>query len=98
MLTYVNVSSFRFNIESDIIHCRCGGESVLLDAGNLQRRNYWLRRLRQERKSFSGRCMYLVQHHEMWPQFPLMGLVGVPYVAQSKGVVEHDVCVELHWL
>ena len=91
-LTYVNVTSFRLNIKSDIVLCRCGGESLLLEAGNLQRRNYWLRRLRQERRSFAGRCMYLVQHRELWPHFALRGLVGVLYVTQGKDVVGCDVC------
>jgi len=91
MLTYFNVTSSIFNIESNIVLCRCGGESLLLEAGNLQRRNHWLRRLRQERRSFAGRCMYLVQHRELWPHFPLRGLVGVLYAMQSKDVVGCDV-------
>jgi len=92
MLTYVNVTSFILNIESNVVLCRCGEESVLLEAGNLQKRNYWLRRLRQERRSFAGRCMYLVQHRELWPHFPLRGLVGVLYATQSKDVVGCNVC------
>jgi hypothetical protein len=97
-LMWVNVRSFRLNIKSDIVLCRCGGESLLLEAGNLQRRNYWLRRLRQERRSFAGRCMYLVQHRELWPHFDLRGLVGVLYVTQSKDIVGRDVCgPQLAW-
>ena len=84
ILTCVNVTSFRLNIKNDTVLCRCGGESLLLEAGNPQRRDYWLRRLRQERKSFAGRCMYLIQHRELWPHFALRGLVGILYVTQRK--------------
>ena len=81
-LLKVNVTSFRLNFISFVVLCRCGGESLLLEAGNLQRRNYWLRRLRQERRSFAGKCMYLAEHRELWPHFAVKGLVGVLFVAQ----------------
>ena len=94
----VTVTFFRLDIKSNAVLCRCGGESLLLESGSVQRRNYWLRRLRQERRSFAGRCMYLVQHPELWPHFALRGLVGVLYFIQSKDVARHDVCVNLQWL
>jgi hypothetical protein len=74
-----------FNIDRDyiktnIVYHRSGGESLQLDAGNLQRRNYWLERLRKERRSFGGRCLYLVQHPELRACFtPRGNLVGVLY-------------------
>lgn len=52
---------------------RSGGESLQIEAGNLQRRDYWLARLRQERRSFGARCLYLIQHPELWACFALRG-------------------------
>lgn len=65
------------HIKTNFVHCRSGGESLLLDAGNLQRRTYWLERLRKARKSFGGRCLYLVQDPELRACFaPKGNLVG----------------------
>ncbi|XP_023719793.1 TBC1 domain family member 2B isoform X3 [Cryptotermes secundus] len=55
---------------------RSGAESLQIKAGNLQRRDYWLARLRQERRSFGARCLYLIQHPELWACFALRGNLG----------------------
>ncbi|XP_069694446.1 TBC1 domain family member 2B-like isoform X4 [Periplaneta americana] len=48
---------------------RSGDECLQLEAGNAKRRNYWLSYLRQERRSFGGRRLYLVQHPELRARF-----------------------------
>jgi hypothetical protein len=59
------------------VPCRSGGESLQIEAGSLQRRDYWLTRLRHERRNFGARCLYLIQHPELWACFSLRGnLVG----------------------